>query len=405
MRDTWSGKDGRMSWKTLDDMDLKGARVLTRVDINVPVEAGRVTDATRIERIVPTVQDILAKGGKPILIAHFGRPKGKVVLDLSLRILRPALEAALGCSVRLIETLDGAENLTAEAEAADVLLLENIRFYPGEEANDPDFAARLAALGDIFCNDAFSAAHRAHASTAGIAHLMPSCAGRLMQAELRALEAALSTPKRPVVAVVGGAKVSTKLDLLSNLVEKVDTLVIGGGMANTFLAAQGLSVGKSLCEHDMGKTARQIMTKAADQGCDIILPADIVVAREFSENAAHETLAVHLCPDDAMILDAGPQSVARVVQAFDGARTLIWNGPLGAFEIAPFDAATNAAARHAAKLTKAGKLISVAGGGDTVAALNRAGAADDFTYISTAGGAFLEWMEGKDLPGVAALKR
>ncbi|WP_113910962.1 phosphoglycerate kinase [Roseovarius dicentrarchi] len=394
-----------MSWKTLDDMDLSGKRVLTRVDINVPVEAGRVTDATRIERIVPTVQDILAKGGKPILIAHFGRPKGKVVLDLSLRVLRPALEAALGRSVRLIETLDGAENLTAEAEAADVLLLENIRFYPGEEANDPDFAARLAALGDVYCNDAFSAAHRAHASTAAIADLMPSCAGRLMQAELQALEAALGAPKRPVVAVVGGAKVSTKLDLLSNLVEKVNVLVIGGGMANTFLAAQGLNVGTSLCEHDMAKTARQIMTKAADQGCDIILPADIVVAREFVENAPHETLAVHLCPDDAMILDAGPQSVARVAQAFDAAKTLIWNGPLGAFEIAPFDAATNAAARHAAERTRAGKLISVAGGGDTVAALNRAGAADDFTYISTAGGAFLEWMEGKDLPGVAALGR
>ena len=399
------GKDGQMSWKTLDDMDLKGKRVLTRVDINVPVKDGRVTDATRIERIVPTVHDILAKGGKPVLIAHFGRPKGKVVLDLSLRILRPALEAALGRSVRLIETLEGAENLTAEAEAADVLLLENIRFYPAEEANDPDFAKRLAALGDIYCNDAFSAAHRAHASTAGIAHYLPSCAGRLMQAELQALEAALGTPARPVVAVVGGAKVSTKLDLLGNLVEKVDTLVIGGGMANTFLAAQGLHVGKSLCEHDMAKTARQIMTKAGDTGCNIILPADIVVAREFAENAPHETLAVHLCPEDGMILDAGPQSVARITQALDAARTLVWNGPLGAFEIAPFDAATNAAARHAADRTQAGRLISVAGGGDTVAALNKAGAADDFTYISTAGGAFLEWMEGKDLPGISALMR
>ncbi|PVA10604.1 phosphoglycerate kinase [Pelagivirga sediminicola] len=393
-----------MSWKTLDDMNLRGKRVLTRVDINVPVEAGRVTDATRIERIVPTVLDILAKGGKPILIAHFGRPKGKVVLDLSLRAILPALQGALGRSVRLIETLDGAENLTAEAEAADVLLLENIRFYPGEEANDEEFAARLAALGDIYCNDAFSAAHRAHASTAAIAHLLPSCAGRLMQAELQALEAALGTPKRPVVAVVGGAKVSTKLDLLSNLVEQVDSLIIGGGMANTFLAAQGLHVGKSLRERDMAKTAREIMAKAADKGCDIILPADIVVAREFAEDASHETLAVHLCPDDAMILDAGPQSVKRIVEALDAARTLIWNGPLGAFEIAPFDAATNAAARHAAERTRAGQLISVAGGGDTVAALNRAGAAEDFTYISTAGGAFLEWMEGKDLPGVAALK-
>lgn len=393
-----------MSWKTLDEMDLTGKRVLTRVDINVPVENGQVSDTTRIDRIVPTITDILAKGGKPILIAHFGRPKGKVVLDMSLRVVLPALNAALGRSVTLIETLEGAETLTDEARAADVLLLENIRFYPGEEANDPEFAKRLAGLGDVFCNDAFSAAHRAHASTTGLAHHLPSCAGRLMQAELQALEAALSTPKRPVVAVVGGAKVSTKLDLLGNLVEKVDTLVIGGGMANTFLAAQGLSVGKSLCEHDMADTARAIMGKAAKQGCEIILPADIVVAREFAAGAENAVFAAHLCPEDGMILDAGPQSVARVAAAFDRARTLIWNGPLGAFEIEPFDAATNAAARHAAELSRAGKLVSVAGGGDTVAALNQAGAAPDFTYISTAGGAFLEWMEGKDLPGVAALK-
>ncbi len=393
-----------MSWKTLDDMDLAGKRVLTRVDINVPVENGRVTDATRIERIVPTINDILAKGGKPMLLAHFGRPKGKVVLDMSLRVVLPALQAALGHSVRLIETLEGAENLTEEARAADVLLLENIRFYPGEEKNDADFARRLARLGDIYCNDAFSAAHRAHASTEGVTHHLPSCAGRLMQAELTALEAALGNPKRPVVAVVGGAKVSTKLDLLGNLVEKVDSLVIGGGMANTFLAAQGLAVGKSLCEHEMAGTARAIMGKAAAAGCEIILPADIVVARTFEANAPHEVLAVHLCPDDAMILDAGPISVKRLIKVFDDAKTLIWNGPLGAFELEPFDAATTAAARHAAALTGAGKLISVAGGGDTVAALNKAGAADDFTYISTAGGAFLEWMEGKDLPGVAALK-
>ncbi len=393
-----------MSWKTLDDMDLNGKRVLTRVDINVPVENGMVTDTTRIDRIVPTIHDILAKGGKPMLIAHYGRPKGKVVLDMSLRVALPALEAALDRSVTLIETLEGAEALTDEARAADVLLLENIRFHPGEEANDPDFAKRLAGLGDVYCNDAFSAAHRAHASTEGMARLLPSCAGRLMQAELQALEAALGTPKRPVVAVVGGAKVSTKLDLLSNLVDKVDQLVIGGGMANTFLAAQGLNVGKSLCEHDMADTARAIMSKAGAMGCDIILPADIVVALEFATNAANETLAVHLCPDDAMILDAGPTSVSRINGVLDQARTLIWNGPLGAFEIEPFDMATNAAAQHAAELSRAGKLISVAGGGDTVAALNQAGAAEDFTYISTAGGAFLEWMEGKDLPGVAALK-
>ncbi len=392
-----------MGWKTLDDMDLAGKRVLTRVDINVPIEDGLVSDATRIERIVPTITDILAKGGKPMLIAHFGRPKGKVVLDMSLRVVLPALEAALGRNVTLIETLEGAENLTDEARAADVILLENIRFYPGEEANDPEFAARLAGLGDIYCNDAFSAAHRAHASTEGLARHLPSCAGRLMQAELQALEAALGMPKRPVVAVVGGAKVSTKLDLLGNLVGQVDCLVIGGGMANTFLAAQGLNVGKSLCEHEMADTARQIMVKAGASGCEIILPADVVVAREFKAGAAHEVVPAHACPEDAMILDAGPASVARITAALDGAKTLIWNGPLGAFEIEPFDAATNAAAAHAARLSREGTLISVAGGGDTVAALNQAGAAEDFTYISTAGGAFLEWMEGKPLPGVAAL--
>lgn len=393
-----------MSWKTLDDMDLTGKRVLVRVDINVPVENGLVTDATRIDRIAPTVLDILAKGGRPILLAHFGRPKGKVVLDMSLRVTVPALEAALGRKVRLIETLEGAENLTDEALASDVLLLENIRFHPGEEANDPAFAARLAQLGDVYCNDAFSAAHRAHASTEGLAHHLPSCAGRLMQAELQALEAALGTPKRPVVAVVGGAKVSTKLDLLGNLVAKVDSLIIGGGMANTFLAAMGLDVGKSLCEHDMTDTAREIMLKAGAAGCKILLPADVVVARDFAAGAAHEVVGAHACPPDAMILDAGPQAVAHIIATLDAAKTLIWNGPLGAFEISPFDAATNAAATHAAELSQAGKLTSVAGGGDTVAALNKSGAAEGFTYISTAGGAFLEWMEGKDLPGVAALK-
>lgn len=393
-----------MGWKTLDDMDLAGKRVLVRVDINVPVENGAVTDATRIERIVPTIHDILARGGTPMLLAHFDRPKGKVVPAMSLRVTLPALEKALGRKVHLIETLDGAENLTEEARAAEVLLLENIRFHPGEEANDPDFAARLAALGDIYCNDAFSAAHRAHASTTALAHLMPACAGRLMQAELQALEAALGNPARPLVAVVGGAKVSTKLDLLGNLVEKVDTLVIGGGMANTFLAAMGLDTGRSLCEQDMAGTAREIMLRAGAAGCRILLPADVVVARDFAEGADSEITGAHACPPDAMILDAGPQAVARIMAALDAAKTLIWNGPLGAFEIAPFDAATNAAARHAARLTREGRLVSVAGGGDTVAALNRAGAAADFTYVSTAGGAFLEWMEGKELPGVAALR-
>ena len=390
-----------MSWKTLDDIDLAGKRVLVRVDINVPVENGIVTDATRIERIKPTVEYILAEGGKPMLIAHFGRPKGKVVPALSLRLILPALEAVLGRSVTLLETLKQAQD---PPDTANILLLENIRFYPGEEANDPGFAKRLAGLGDIFCNDAFSAAHRAHASTTGLAHLLPSCAGRLMQAELHALESALGDPKHPLMAVVGGAKVSTKLNLLGHLVEKVDLLVIGGGMANTFLAAQGLTVGTSLCEHDMADTARAILAKAAKAGCEIILPSDIVVAREFKAGAAHETLAADQCPKDAMILDAGPQTVARISAALESAKTLIWNGPLGAFEIPPFDTATNAAALKAAALSKAGRLISVAGGGDTVAALNQSGAANDFTYISTAGGAFLEWMEGKDLPGVAALK-
>ncbi len=392
-----------MGWKTLDDMDLAGKRVLLRVDINVPVEGGRVTDATRIERIVPTVRDILEKGGTPILIAHFGRPKGKVVLDLSLRQVLPVLKEKLGLPVAFIETLDAAERHTEEQDAARVMLLENIRFHAGEEKNDPDLARRLAGLGDIYCNDAFSAAHRAHASTEGVAQFLPSCAGRLMQAELEALEAALGKPERPVLAVVGGAKVSTKLDLLGNLVSKVDMLVIGGGMANTFLAAQGIDVGKSLCEHDMADTAREILSKAKAAGCEILLPEDVVVAREFTAGAENQIVAAGECPADAMILDAGPKAVERIGNALARAKTLIWNGPLGAFEIAPFDTATNAAAARAAELTRGGQLTSVAGGGDTVAALNGAGAAEAFTYISTAGGAFLEWMEGKDLPGVAAL--
>ncbi|MEL6121305.1 MAG: phosphoglycerate kinase, partial [Pseudomonadota bacterium] len=317
-----------MGWKTLDEMDLAGKTVLTRVDINVPVDNGRVTDTTRIDRIVPTVEAILSAGGKPMLIAHFGRPKGKVVDAMSLRQIVPALESALGHTVQFIETLEGAEAMTEEARAAEVLLMENIRFYPGEEANDPDFAARIAGLGDIYCNDAFSAAHRAHASTEAIARLLPCCAGRLMQAELQALEAALGAPKRPVAAVVGGAKVSTKLDLLGNLVGKVDKLVIGGGMANTFLAAQGLNVGKSLCEHEMADTAREIMTKAGAAGCEIILPSDVVIAHEFKAGAASETVPAHACPDDAMILDAGAGSITRIKAAFEASQTLIWNGPL-----------------------------------------------------------------------------
>ena len=395
-----------MSWKTLDDMELAGKTVLTRVDINVPMEDGRVTDDTRIQRIVPTIKDILAQGGKPVLLAHFGRPKGKVVADMSLQPLVPALEAALGAPVVFVADCRGpaAEAAVAALPEGSVLLAENTRFHAGEEKNDDALATEMAALGDIYCNDAFSAAHRAHASTEGLAKKLPACAGRLMQAELSALESALGEPERPVVAVVGGAKVSTKLDLLGNLVGKVDRLVIGGGMANTFLAAQGIDVGKSLCEHDMADTAREIMGKADAAGCKIILPSDVVVAREFKAGADNETVANDACPADAMILDAGPATVAAVSETLAECKTLIWNGPMGAFEITPFDAATNAAAQKAAELTKAGSLISVAGGGDTVAALNQAGAAEAFTYISTAGGAFLEWMEGKELPGVAALQ-
>ncbi|SFR04685.1 phosphoglycerate kinase [Poseidonocella sedimentorum] len=394
-----------MAWKTLDEMDLEGKRVLTRVDINVPVEDGVVTDATRIERVSATVQDILSKGGMPLLLAHFGRPKRKRVPEMSLQPLVPALEAAFGADVVFSADCVGPGALAA-AEAlqpGQILLLENTRFHPGEEANDAEFAQQIAALGDVYCNDAFSAAHRAHASTEALAHLLPACAGRLMEAELSALENALGKPERPVMAVVGGAKVSTKLDLLGNLVEKVDHLVIGGGMANTFLAAQGIDVGKSLAEHEMTDTAREILAKAKAAGCEILLPEDVVVAREFKAGAANETVPADECPADAMILDAGPMTVAAIVGAMDGCKTLIWNGPLGAFEIEPFDAATNAAAKHAARRSRKDKLTSVAGGGDTVAALNRAGAASDFTYVSTAGGAFLEWMEGKTLPGVAAL--
>lgn len=390
-----------MNWKTLDDLDLLGKHVLTRVDINVPVENGLVSDTTRIDRIVPTVRHILQAGGTPVLIAHFGRPKGKPVPEMSLKVTLPALEAALGVPVKFT-TLDEARETIAFAKN-QVVLIENIRFEPGEEANDPALAQRLANLGDIYCNDAFSAAHRAHASTEALARLRPACAGRLMAEELDALEAALGAPQRPVVAVVGGAKVSSKLDLLGNLVGKVDHLVIGGGMANTFLAALGHDVGKSLCEHDLANTARSILANAEISGCEIILPSDVVVARSFAANADHKTVEVNACSADAMILDAGPETVARIGACFAQARTLIWNGPLGAFELVPFDRATNTAAQAAATLTKMGKLISVAGGGDTVAALNQAGAAEDFTYISTAGGAFLEWMEGKDLPGVAAL--
>ena len=394
-----------MGWKTIDDIDMDGKVVLVRVDLNVPVEGGRVTDTTRIDKIVPTVKDIQAAGGKPVLMAHFGRPKGKPADEFSLRQIVPALEAALGQPVTFAEDCIGgaAKRAVAGMQAGDVVLLENTRFHAGEEKNDEVFAASMAALGEVYVNDAFSAAHRAHASTEGLARVLPAAAGRLMAAELKALEAALGNPERPVCAVVGGAKVSTKLDLLGNLVEKVDHLVIGGGMANTFLVAQGVDVGKSLAEREMAETAREILGKADAAGCVIHLPVDVVVAREFKAGAAHEVVAADACPADAMILDAGPETVSVIAEVFAGCKTLVWNGPLGAFEIAPFDAATNAAAARAAELTRAGGLISVAGGGDTVAALNKAGASGDFTYISTAGGAFLEWMEGKELPGVAVL--
>lgn len=394
-----------MVWKTLDDFDLDGKVVLTRVDINVPVENGRVTDATRIERIAPTIGDILARGGKPVLLAHFGRPKGKVVEEMSLRITLGALDDALGVPVQFAEDCVGAtaERAVAALQPGEVLLLENTRFHPGEETNEQAFAQELAKLGDIYCNDAFSAAHRAHASTEGIARLLPSCAGRSMEAELKALKLTLGDPVRPVVAVIGGAKVSTKLELLGHLIEKVDTIVIGGGMANTFLAAQGLDVGKSLCEHEMTGTAREIMDRAEAANCTLVLPADVVVAEELKADAPHRIVAAGACPPDAMILDAGPAAIARIAAVLAQASTLVWNGPLGAFEIPPFNAATDAAARQAASLTRAGRLRSVAGGGDTVSALNASGAAAAFSYVSTAGGAFLEWLEGKTLPGVAAL--
>jgi phosphoglycerate kinase len=396
------------SFKTLDDLgDIKGKRVLVRVDLNVPVADGKVTDATRIERVAPTILELSDKGAKVVLLAHFGRPKGGPEAEFSLKIVAPSVEAVLDRKVHFADDCISGKAAAAisSLEAGGILLLENTRFHKGEEKNEPDFVKALAANGDIFVNDAFSAAHRAHASTEGLAHHLPAYAGRTMQAELEALEKGLGNPTRPVVAIVGGAKVSTKIDLLQNLVKKVDALVIGGGMANTFLAAQGINVGKSLCEHDLADTARAIMAEAKSAGCDIVLPSDGVVAREFKANAANETVAVSAIPVDAMMLDVGPKSIEAVNAWIGKAATLVWNGPLGAFEIEPFDKATVSAAKHAAEETKAGKLVSVAGGGDTVSALNHAGVADDFSYVSTAGGAFLEWMEGKPLPGVEVLKK
>jgi phosphoglycerate kinase len=395
------------AFKTLDDVDVAGKRVLVRVDLNVPMEGGRVTDDTRLRAILPTLNELSQKGAKTVLLAHFGRPKGKRDESQSLKAVIPALEKVLMQDVGFADDCVGpaAEAAIARMTPGDVMLLENVRFHPGEEKNDASFAAELAKLGDIYVNDAFSAAHRAHASTEALAKLLPAYAGRSMQAELDALTKALGSPERPVVAVVGGAKISTKLDLLGNLVARVDYLVIGGGMANTFLAAKGVEIGKSLCERDLLETAHEIMDKAKAAGCEIVLPVDGQLAREFKANAPSRVAPVGEVGQDEMILDIGPEAVEQVVAVLGKAKTLVWNGPFGAFEIEPFDAGTVAVARKAAELTAAGSLLSVAGGGDTVAALNHAGVADDFTYVSTAGGAFLEWLEGKELPGVAALSR
>lgn len=394
------------AFRTLDDADLAGKRVLVRVDLNVPMENGKVSDTTRIDRVLPTIREIADKGGKVILLAHFGRPKGRDDKN-SLKQIVPALTAALGRPVAFVDDCIGDDVAKAVAAAAngDVLLLENTRFHAGDEKNDPDFVRAIAANGDAYVNDAFSAAHRAHASTEGLAHVLPAYAGRTMQAELEALSAGLDNPARPVMAIVGGAKVSTKLELLGNLVRKVDVLAIGGGMANTFLAARGVNVGKSLCEHDLVGTAREIEEKARAAGCEILLPVDALVAREFKAHPSYRVVPVDGVEADEIILDAGPLSIAEVVLRLEKVKTLVWNGPFGAFELPPFDTATVAIAKAAARRVKAGELVAVAGGGDTVSAMNHAGVAGDLTYVSTAGGAFLEWMEGKALPGVEALRK
>jgi phosphoglycerate kinase len=398
------------SFHTLDTLpalkDGAGKRVLLRGDLNVPMADGTVSDATRIERLVPTITDLAAKGCRVVVMSHFDRPKGKIVPDMSLKPLVGPLSKALGGkAVSFAEDCigDKAELVIEGLKDGEVVLLENLRFHPGEEANDPDFVKALAALGDVFVNDAFSVAHRAHASTEGLAHALPAAAGRLMQAELQALEGALGAPTRPVMAVVGGSKVSSKLDVLINLVGRVDRLVIGGAMANTFLYALGTDVGASLCERDLADTARNVMAKADEAGCLVMLPADAVVADRLEANIATEVVRVAGVPDDRMILDVGPESANALAAELSECRTVLWNGPLGAFEFKPFDEGTNIVACEAARLTRAGKLLSVAGGGDTVAALAAAGVLQDFSYVSTAGGAFLEWLEGKELPGVAAL--
>jgi len=393
--------------KTTDGIDVAGKRVIVRADLNVPVKDGKVTDATRLERVMPGLKSLADRGAKVIVVSHFGRPKGGPQADLSLKPIAAALQGLLGRHVAFGADCVGetAAATVGSLKNGDIAVLENLRFHKGEEKNDPAFAAELAKLGDIFVGDAFSCAHRAHASTEGLTHHLPSYAGPLLMEEIDALRTALEKPKRPTAAVVGGAKVSTKIPVLTNLVAKVDALIIGGGMANTFLQAMGTMVGKSLAESEFHGVARDIVAEAKQKGCEIILPIDAVVAREFKEGAPSEVVDIAKVPSDMMILDVGPQSVARVVKVLDDSKTLLWNGPMGAFEIAPFGEGTFALARAAAALTKAGKLTSVAGGGDTVAALNAAGVTDDFTYVSTAGGAFLEWLEGRELPGIAALAR
>lgn len=393
--------------KTVDTADVAGKRVLVRADLNVPAKNGRVTDATRLERLVPGLKDLMARKAKVIVLSHFGRPKGGADTENSLAPVAMELSKLLGASVPLGADCIGAkaEQAVAALPAGGVLVLENTRFHKGEEKNDPAFTAELAKLGDIFVNDAFSAAHRAHASTAGLADLLPAYAGPLMMEEINALRAALENPQRPTAAVVGGAKVSTKIPVLMNLLPKVDKLIIGGGMANTFLLAQGIAIGKSLAEPDLAEKAREIMAAAHSRGCEIVLPSDAVVAAEFKAGAEATTVRLDKVPADQMILDVGPASVAHLVGVLAGCRTLLWNGPLGAFEVDPFGAGTFALAKEAARLTRAGTLVSVAGGGDTVAALNEAGVTDQFTYVSSAGGAFLEWLEGRELPGVAALAK
>jgi phosphoglycerate kinase len=392
-------------FRTLDDLDPAGKRVLVRADLNVPVRDGRVTDRTRIERLAPTVTALLDKGARVVVMSHFGRPKGPDPAQSLRPLVEPLSEALGGRTVHFAPDCVGpeAERVVAALKPGEVALLENLRFHPEEEKNDPGFARQLATLGDLYVDDAFSAAHRAHASIAALAHLLPAAAGRNMQAELDALGAALENPQRPVMALIGGAKVSTKLDLLQSMIAKVDRLAIGGAMANTFLFAEGRPVGRSLCERDLADTARAIRAEAAERGCEIILPEDAVTAEKLEAGVATRTVGINAVPPTAMILDIGPDTANRIAAALEASRTLVWNGPLGAFETPPFDRGTTAVARKAAELTRAGRLMSVAGGGDTVAALHAAGVADDLSYVSTAGGAFLEWLEGRELPGVAAL--